>query len=474
MSDEHASMYSGAYGHPFVRTPNIDALAARGVTFDAAYCNSPICAPARASFLTGLLPSRSGLWSNGLPLASDLPTWAHHASAAGYESVLIGKQHFAGPDQTHGFERRLVEEVHSTRIRPFSYVSGGPDPEHFFRAGPGDTQYIQHDLRVTDEAVRYLRERDRSRPFALCVSLFAPHFPFIAPAEHWDGYFPHLADLPDGFGEPEPALHPAWEALRDLYQTRTLDGDRVRRLRAAYYALSTFMDECLGRVLAALEASGEAEDTIVIYTSDHGEHLGRRGLWLKKTFFEESVRVPLVIAGAPLPVAPGSRRGQVVSLADVAATIIDVVGGEPPVALDGSPLTALLRDGYAPWVDRALSEFYGLDEMQLLKDRPEAWLPRRMIRHGRYKLSLLGSRDSLELYDLESDPEERRDLSGDQGYAAVRDRLLAEVTVDWDPDEVLGRVRSTFDRCALIMRAESTYLGEVPRAMGMPAQKSGA
>lgn len=450
MSDQHGAWALGSYGHPFIQTPNLDRLAQRGVAFDSAYCNSPICGPSRSSFLTGRLPHAIAAWDNAQPLPSDIPTWAHYLTTAGYQTVLTGKQHFIGPDQHHGFELRLGSEVHSTRIQVGSINPFHPtDTSKYLRTGVGRTRYIEYDYAVEDEAVRYLQGegRDPERPFALCVSFITPHFPLVAEQEYMDLYWPHHADLPVmPPGCPE-GLHPAWRALRQYYNADLMDAERTRRARAAYYALCTFMDRRIGNVLAALERSGEAENTIVIYTSDHGEHLGSRGMWWKSSFFEESVRVPLIIAW-PGHLPQGQRRAQVVSLVDLSATLLAMGGATPLDDLDGRSLLPLLAGRSQGWPDCAFAEYYASG----------ADAPRCMLRQGKYKLNYFGDYRP-QLYDLETDPAEWYDLAGTPEGAPVVAALTAEIEQRWDGTAIARQVERSRQRRLVVLQAESVYKG---------------
>jgi choline-sulfatase len=466
MSDEHSAWASGAYGHPFIQTPNLDALAARGVAFDRAYCNSPVCAPSRAAFLTGWMPHRTGVFNNNHVLPSDIPTWAHYLSAAGYQTVLCGKQHFSGPDQTHGFEMRLGTEPQTTRIKPNSYTAKKPGKRYLI-AKPGANEYTDHDLARTDEAVRFIEGegRDPERPFALCYSIFAPHFPFEVDQRYWDMYAKAHSDLPrplpEGYLE---RLHPANQSTRAFYEFDQLTEEEARQARVAYYGLTTFMDEQMGAVLAALDREGLRENTIVVYTTDHGEHLGEHGMWMKQTFFEDSVRIPLIVSW-PGQFPEGERRERIVSLVDVAATIAEWGGGPPVIEMDGRSLDAVVRDASAPWVDIAFSELVDINQRIIQRHIPEAGAPKRMVCTKRYKYVYYhGGRP--ELYDLERDPEEWEDRWDDPAYAAVRAALEREVLTGWDPVEVERRVDSTIARTRLIMEAENTYLGLPTPAMG--------
>lgn len=469
MADQHAPRFTGAYGHPFVRTPELDRLASRGVLFENAYCNSPVCAPSRASFLTGRLPHSIGMWTNSQPFASDLPTWAHYLSAAGYQTALAGKQHFTGPDQKHGFEHRFGTEIHSERIRPYSLVTytDASDLARFYKYGVGRTAYTDHDDQVVADSVRFLAGgRDRGRPFALCASLFAPHHPFIVEQKYWEMYWPEHGDLP-------PALptgyldrqHPAWRDQRFFYRMEVVTDDVARHMRAAYYALTTFLDEQIGRILEALERSGEADNTVVVYTTDHGEHLGEHGLWFKKTFFDESAKVPLIVSW-PREYPGGQRRAQVVSLVDIARTLLDWGETREPYRSDGASLDGILRDAQAPWENVAIGDFIGVDEMVMATDHPSAGRPRRMIRAGRYKLNYFYE-NAPELYDLEADPGEWHDLAADPAHRDVVHDLSARLARGWDGAEVTRLARESVERCQVIMEAESVYLGAAPMAMGL-------
>lgn len=450
MADQHGAWASGAYGHPFIQTPHLDRLAQTGVTFESAYCNSPICGPSRASFLTGRAPHGIEAWDNGKPLASDVPTWAHYLTTAGYQTVLAGKQHFIGPDQQHGFELRLGGELHSTRIQegtinPFEPI----DTTKYFHTGVGRTRYTEYDYDIEARACSFLSgdERDKSRPFALCVSFIAPHFPLVVEDEYMQMYLPHHADLPQmPPGYPE-RLHPVWQAHRRYYNANFMDAEKTRRARAAYYALCTFMDRRVGNVLKALEQAGEADNTLIVYTADHGEHIGSRGMWWKSSFFEESVRVPLIISW-PGHLPQGARRPEVVSLVDVAATLLDVGGVDAAGDMDGRPLSGLLRGEGGDWTDQAFSEYYasGADE------------PRCMLRLGRYKLNWFVGH-SPELYDLETDPGEWRNLADDPDHASVVADLSGRIQAMWDGQDIAWRVEVSKRRRRLILQAESTYLG---------------
>ncbi|MGD9713776.1 MAG: sulfatase-like hydrolase/transferase, partial [Thermomicrobiales bacterium] len=194
MSDEHAPQFAGFHGHPIVKTPHLDRLAAGGVVFDNAYCNSPICSPSRMSFMTGKYVHHIDLFDNSTALSSDEPTWAHRMRSVGYDVVLAGKQHFIGPDQLHGFRAQLARDLHSDIAHELYLWSDGITDaatpwKHMERAGPGSTPELDADDQAEEAALAYLRDPERrAQPWALTASFIAPHFPFIVPQEYWDMY----------------------------------------------------------------------------------------------------------------------------------------------------------------------------------------------------------------------------------------------------------------------------------------------
>ncbi|MDP6350109.1 MAG: sulfatase-like hydrolase/transferase, partial [Chloroflexota bacterium] len=313
MSDEHDPVISTPYGHPFVRTPYQQRLADEGAVFENAYCNSPLCVPSRASFMTGRHLYRTGVWDNTVPLASDLPTWAHRLNNAGYETVLCGKMHFIGRDQIHGFSKRIMPDIHGEG----GYHVNLPDWTKGQLAeplvvsdrltkdtGPGDNVQQRYDDEATKRAVTYLLDDERHEtPWALCVGIFAPHFPFRVRSEYYYGYYPEHADLPRTPAVPLDEAHPQTQRLRGHFQAEGITEDQIGVARAAYYGLTEFGDDKIGEILAAVDANGLADNTIVVYTSDHGESLGDvhngRQYWFHGgPPDQEQLRVPLIIRPA--------------------------------------------------------------------------------------------------------------------------------------------------------------------------------
>jgi len=446
-TDQHSKRVTGCYGSDTVRTPNVDRLAAEGMRFENAYCPAPICVPSRMSFMTGRTPSNNRVWTNKNILSSDVPTWAHVLGKAGYETALVGRMHFEGPDQRHGFERRLVSELgfltgYPGRSEPpwtgeFSGVSG-PCRRSVETSGTGTTQYQQFDEQVTEAAVEYLREQGRgtdARPFAAVVGYILPHCPFIAPADLFEYYYDRV-DVPHPDGD-QPESIEVFRRNRGVLDPPS--DERVRIARAAYFALCEYVDGLVGRVLEALERAGLAEETLVVYCSDHGEMAGEHGCWWKQNYYEGSVGVPLV-ARLPGRIEAGSVSDAVVNLTDLGPTFAEVAETNFETPVDGRSLWPTLT-GHHPddWVDETYSEF--VDNM--CGDVG----PTRMIRSNRWKLWEYPDADvPPALFDLEADPNERTDLGRDPRHADTRERLREKLYDDWDPGAVERRCARREDR----------------------------
>jgi choline-sulfatase len=445
LSDQHTQKIAGCYGDPLASTPAIDALAARGVVFDNAYCASPVCVPSRMSLLTGQHPHAQECWTNDDFLASDRPSWAHAMGAAGYRPTLIGRLHALGPDQLHGFAERRVGDhspnwpgVSRHDLGPLARAND-PWPESLARSGPGRCSYEMKDEDTAEAACDFLRDagaRQRAgddAPFCLHVGFILPHPPYVcgeADYAHFAGRIP-LPALP----RPD-AEHPWltwWRRDRGIEQVAD---DDALRARAAYYGLVASMDRMIGNILATLEAEGLAGDTLVVYASDHGDQLGERGLWWKHTFYEESVKVPLVIAW-PGRLPEGERRDGIVELSGLGPTLLEAAGAPALPHARAQSFLGLARDAAHPWHGEAFSEY--------CTDAVPAWtggmaVQQRMIRSGRWKLVYYaGYRPQL--FDLRADPDELHDLGESPDHADMRAALVARVLERWDPAAIAARMR---------------------------------
>lgn len=451
MSDEHGPMFSGTYGHPIVQTPHLDRLAENGVLFENAYCNSPLCAPSRMSFMTGRYIHHIGTWDNSTPLASDAVTWAHLLRAVGYDVVLSGKQHFLGPDKLHGFRAQLARDIHGENHHALHPWADGIVPaaqpwQSVDQAGPGTTREIEVDDLAEAEALAYLADPARkTQPWALNVSFIAPHFPLIVPQKYWDLYPPEAVDLPHIPPGHLENQHPVYKRMRSMFGLAEYPDEALRRARVGYYGLISYLDDKIGRLMEVLTETGQLENTVVVYISDHGEMAGAHGMWRKSNFYEESSRIPMVISW-PEKLATGRRVTQVVSLVDLVATLVDLAGAPTVGPLDGEsllPLSAKEADPeQAGWKDEAFSEYLAHGVAR----------PMAMLRRGRFKLNY-SLDDPPELYDLAEDPGEFNDLGGDPAYEAIRESLRTRLLSHWNPVELEQRVRQSQAEMGVIRAA---------------------
>lgn len=436
MSDEHAPQYSVTYGHPLVQTPNMNRLAEMGVTFQNTYCNSPLCGPSRMSFMTGQFVHHIKSYDNASPLRSDITTWPHLLRAAGYDVVLSGKQHFVGPDQLHGFQSQLSRDLHSEMWTKDGIHKGtanwakgivdAPKPwGGLAQAGPGQTTEIEVDDHVEETTLSFLRNPSRKdKPWCINASFIAPHFPLIAPQRFWDLYPLDQIDLPDIPPDHLENQHPVYQRMRRMFGCVDFPDELVRRGRAGYYALITYLDEKIGRLIDCLEETGQLENTVIIHSSDHGEMNGEHGMWRKSNFYEASSRIPLQIAW-PGVIPDNQRITEVVSLVDVIATLADIVNVTPATSLDGHSLLPLMSAGDPDWKDEAFSEYLAHGVTR----------PMAMLRQGDFKLNYsLG--DPPELYDLQSDPNEFSNLANNPSYSERLQQMQNHLLSHWDAEAI--------------------------------------
>jgi len=362
MFDQMSALSLPCYGHALVKAPHLDGLAARGVVFENAYCNSPLCSPSRFAMMTGQLASRIGAYDNAAELNAGVPTFAHHLRALGYRNCLSGKMDFTGADQLHGYEERLTTDLSPSDFgwtpeweRPEKLQPWFHDLASVVDAGPYDHSLaMAYDEEAAGQAVRWLYETAGGadgRPFLLTVSFMHPHDPYLARREFWELYDDTAIDLPRVPSIAPAARDPHSRRLWAMYDRDeyAITEERIRRARRGYYGMISYIDAQLGRVIAALEALGMRDDILIIATADHGDMLGERGLWYKMTFFERAVRVPLILC-APNRFAP-RRVAQGVSLVDLLPTLVSIAGSAssgtagPIDGIDLTPLAAGAEGG---------------------------------------------------------------------------------------------------------------------------------
>ena len=443
MSDEHQARAMGSAGHPFVQTPHLDALAARGMRFTDAYTPCPICVPARAAFATGQYVHRLRLWDNAMPYTGKTPGWGHALQARGVPVESIGKLHYRDAEDPTGFDRQTIPmnvaggvgmvwaatRSLEERVRPGSRMLG----EYI---GPGESPYTAYDADVTACAVDWLTARSGDEgPWCLFVGLVAPHFPLVCPQEFYDLY--PLESLPEVKLGPGSGFEPhPWVRLHDdLLDTENAFTDAEERLRAmaAYYGLCSYLDDNVGKILAALEGAGLSGSTTVVYTSDHGEDLGARGSWGKGNFYEEAAAVPLILAG---PDTPRGVCGTPVSLLDLSETILDHFDAKLETDRPGRSLYAIAAEPRDD--ERAVfSEYHAIGAVE----------GGFMLRKGNLKL-IHYEGFAPELFDLAADPEELEDLSRDPAYAGRLADLYAELARICSTAEVNRQAHA--DQAALV------------------------
>jgi len=431
MSDQHNARLTENAGDPFVSTPNLTRLAADGVEFTNAYTSCPLCVPARASMLTGRLPSATGIFGNSGAISSEQATFAHSLGAAGYETVLCGRMHFLGPDQFHGFTRRLVGDFTpcywgrygSVRADLGPYV-GTPAGEYTKLHGAGTSPVLEYDHAVTAAALEYLA-RPHERPVFMLLGCYGPHHTYVAPPELYRKYL-DLVGPADSEAHPEGDLHPAL-AVR----ARDFEPDVVRSLRAAYYGLVEHTDRQVGLVRAAwdehLERTGR--EGVFCYLSDHGDQAGEKRLWGKVSFLEGSSRIPMIFAGAG--VASGARVESPVSIMDLGPTLCELAGAEAPPEPDGLGLAATLKTGAGGEAD---------ENRAVLSELIDKGSPARMVRRDRWKyFGYAGSAEEDRLYDVVADPYEYVNLAGSHPDEAAE--LRAVLDDGWDPEAIVREQR---------------------------------
>lgn len=391
MTDQHSKNFLGCYGNRIVRTRHLDRLASEGMRFSSTYCPAPVCVPSRMSFMTGRTPSRNRVWSNRVGCV------------------------------TH--------------------------------AGRGKTTYQYFDEQRIPKACEYLRQHAKSpdRPFAAVVGLTLPHCPFIAPKELYN-YYAKRVDVPK-IEPQQPATIRRFRKLRGILEP-PLSEHQIRVARAAYYGLCEYVDLLIGQVLDCLDETGLAKNTLVVYTSDHGEMAGDHGCWWKSNYYEGSVGVPL-IARLPGTIAPGAVSGAVSNLMDLGPTFAEVAGTRMS-SIDGCSLWPTMQGRHPEsWKNETVSELYEVS---------------RMVRSGKWKLWVYVDSDNLPpaLFNLEDDPDELHDLGQDPKYADIREELLQRVYDDWDPELVRSGRAQALEDFRAISRWTQAVKPPAPDSMRIP------
>ena len=416
----------GCYGHPQVQSPNLDRLARRGMRFERAYCQFPLCNPSRASLLTGRRPDATGVLENATHFRKNLPdtvTLPQLFRNSGYFVARVGKlYHYGVPDQIgtgglddppswdHVFNPRGRDRSDEPEIFSIKPGSGFGATLSWLAAAGADAE--QTDGIGAAAAVRLL-EAHRDKPFFLAVGFYRPHTPYVAPRKYFDLYPAESIKLPEEPADDRADIPPP--ALTVRPPNYGISPDLQRRAIQAYFASITFMDAQVGVVLDALDRLKLADDTIVVFASDHGYLLGEHGLWQKMALFEESARVPLIVA-APGIKAAGRSSPRLAELVDVYPTVAGLAGLPAPAGLDGRSLAPLLADPDGPGKPAAFT--------QVRRGDKDHHFPGYSVRTGRFRYTEWdGGRRGVELYDHDADPHEYRNLADDPAHAGARAEL---------------------------------------------------
>lgn len=416
--------------------PNLRRLMDRGVTFDNTYCGSPLCTPARGSFMNGQLPSKTGIYDNAAEFTSTTPTFAHYLRHLGYQTALSGKMHFVGADQLHGFEERLTTDIYPA---DFGWTPDWKQPleridwwyHNLSSVTEAGIAEISNQLEFDDETAyfaklklyQYARRKD-TRPFCLTVSFTHPHDPYVTRQKYWDLYDHDAIPMPTvaamGYAEQDSHSQRLYDAV-DYTQFDVSDAD-IRNARHAYFANISYLDDKLGELLQVLDDGDFTDNTVVVFTGDHGDMLGERGLWYKMSFFENSMRIPFIISD-PRSSQHGSRLHTPVSQVDLLPTLIDLSGANGrklACDIDGQSVVPLLQNGE--------------DDSRLVKAEycaEGSVAPMIMLRQGNYKYTYCEA-DGVQLFDLSADPNELNNLASDSNVSEVEQHFQTLRQQHWD------------------------------------------
>jgi choline-sulfatase len=429
------------YGGPVVQAPHLSALAERGVTFANSYCNNPVCGPSRGSMLTGRMSSSVGCYDNAGDFLASTPTLAHYLRHQDYRTCLSGKMHFTGADQLHGFEERVTTDIYPSDFgwtADWSQTDQPWAPSRMSLRSIVEAGLCERNLQIDyDEEVCYKAEQwlwdqardDDERPFMLWASFTHPHNPFVTTQEFWDLYEHDKINMPDVPFRPIEERDP-W-SKRYAYTIRAdehnITEEHIRNARHAYYAMTSYFDSLVGRLLKVLEQTGTTDNTYVFVVADHGDMLGERGAWFKFQPWEWSIRVPMLAAG------PGVKAGYVeekgVSLLDLLPTFNDLVSdGDPMDTIDemhGASLANMMHGDNSDREDDVRVEFLG----------ESVYAPACILRRNGIKYVYCRN-DPEMLFDMNKDPNETNNLAGHADYADIQAEMHKMVMERWDYDRI--------------------------------------
>jgi len=433
ISDQHSYLQQSYAGDRVVRTPNLDRIASEGAVFDNNYTSYPLCVPARMSLMSGQLASNCGVMGNFSVLDSRRPTFAHSLNSVGYETVLCGRMHFVGPDQRHGFSKRIAGDItpffQNRPLEAFKkergvHLNTPTGSLHCISIiGAGNSPTLEFDRYVVEQAVDYLKD-SYDKPQFLCVGTYAPHHPYVAPKELYDYYYDRVDYSDESINLPVPEFYAG--------RFKDTDPEVVRAVRAAYYAMVEFTDHEVGVVYDAFQEylKRTGHEGIFIYVSDHGDHIGTHGFYGKTTFMEESVRTPMILCGDGI--AKGRRFNGATSLMDLGPTICELCGAPVVYDSDGVSFAAQAAGGEDDLERMVIAELGGTVNM---KDSSISYA--QMVKYRNYKFVHYDGLEEDGIYDIEKDPHEKVNLI--EGMEDLAERCRAFLKMKCAPMEMIEK-----------------------------------
>ena len=443
-SDNHNRQVTGCYGHAIVKTPTLDKLAARGVRFANSYSTSALCCPARAAMATGRYAHQTGYWDNAIAYDARIPSWMHRVRGQGHTVTAVGKLHYRSGEDDNGFTEEIMPmHLHEGKgaiknlLRGFHAEPALTDDSKWNlytrRSGVGDTHYQEYDRQITAHAIDWLRAHaaQPGKPWLLKIGYISPHPPFTVPQRIYDLYPEDKMPLPARCRPGDRPEHPSTHFLRGIDGYRDMTDERMlRRVAAAYFGLITHLDEQVGAVMKIVEELGLLANTRIIYTSDHGELFGAQGLFGKKSLYEGSVGVPLLIAGPGIPA--GRVATQLVSHVDLFPTVVESAGAM--LAPEDRDLPGI---SLFPAIEGRESARPVFAEYHAQGSKAGQF----MLRAGDLKL-IYHVGMPPQLFDLAADPDEAHDLVEEQRDAGRAKTLEAQLRTICDPEEVDARAKA--------------------------------
>ncbi len=453
-SDQHSPKFIGNKKEKFIDTPTLDKLCANGVSMDNAYCQNALCVPSRASLLTGKYSRNLGIYENRHILESNSITIPETLAKHGYKTCLIGKTHLNG-EQFQGYQQRPYGDFYGQGHQP-EYIRTGQDSSEsglddlLDNSGPTKIPLAMTQTEIcVSEAVKWLQiqaDSSEEQPFFLSVNFDKPHFPYRPPVEYYEKYASKvkLPEYPKNYATEEavPFVRKAFE-INGGFEHYGINREIHERALAAYCGCVEWVDNAIGRIIDALEFLGLSDNTLIVYSTDHGEMAGEKGAWQKTVFFEDSSKVPLIFS-MPSRLPQGKVFNSPVGLIDLFPTFCDLAKIETPSQCDGISLLDLLEHSKEPTRKEIFSESV------VLKTPEHAGC---MIRFENYKYNYY-LQGKHELYDIEKDPKELNNLIGAESVREIEKELHDKIVEFWEPEKQLERYKN----CPMMSKEKHFYL----------------